>query len=275
MTAAERKGFDLGDYVEVKDRIRIFYELFGQGRLETNYTLTNEPDDKPKVICRALAYRTPDDTHPAVGHSWMYLPGTTPYTRGSEIENAETSAVGRAIGMLGILIDKSIATQNEIDNKAGGRPAEVLAEVAQASPFQSTETGVVEFAKKLPADGELRSGPSGSFLVFRFLGDDGKAILPQVAAYGPLAEALSTLRRTADFLSGTKATISGVIDRVPFGDSNRTFQRMTLSRLEKLGPDGWVIPAPELVPDLPNEDAAELESLEVPWPDIIETTSGA
>jgi len=31
----DRNRFDRGDYVEVKDRIAKFYELFGQGRLVT------------------------------------------------------------------------------------------------------------------------------------------------------------------------------------------------------------------------------------------------
>src|SRR5687768_6226740 len=105
------KKFELGDYVEVKDRIRVLYEFFPQARIETDYHLTSEPDDRPKVIARALVYRKPEDEKPAGnGTSWMYLPGKTTFTRDSEIENAETSAVGRAIGMLGILITGGMTT---------------------------------------------------------------------------------------------------------------------------------------------------------------------
>src|ERR1051326_7570968 len=115
----DRRNFDLGDYVEVKDRIKTFYELYGQGRLvaQPAQALT-APDGKQRVVVRALAYRSPDDPYPAVGQSWMELPGTTPYTRGSELENTETSAIGRAIGFLGILIDKSIASGNEVRAKS-------------------------------------------------------------------------------------------------------------------------------------------------------------
>src|SRR5687768_2837480 len=150
------KKFELGDYVEVKDRIKILYELFPQARIETDFQLTSEPDDKPKVICRAYVYRKPEDERPA-GHgtSWLYLPGATPYTRGSEIENAETSAVGRAIGMLGILIDRSIASAQEVENKRDHNPR--MGEVIPADPkpiarptHDGSLIGVAELAKDFP-----------------------------------------------------------------------------------------------------------------------------
>ena len=95
----DKKEFALGDYIEVKDRIARFYELFAGGRLvTTEVRATSEPDGKPRVWVQAAAYRTADDPHPGIGWSWLELPGATPYTRGSELENAETSAWGRAIG---------------------------------------------------------------------------------------------------------------------------------------------------------------------------------
>ena len=101
----------LADYVTVPERIKLFYELFGQGRLVTGEVrVSTEPDGKPRVMVQGLAYRTPDDPLPGVGWSWMELPGTTSFTRGSELENTETSAWGRAIGAVGIGIAKSIAS---------------------------------------------------------------------------------------------------------------------------------------------------------------------
>src|SRR5258707_481991 len=91
-------GFNLGDYVEVKDRIKLFYERFPDGSLMTDRVELWQDDGVPRVVVKALAYRTADDLHPGVGWSWLSLPGTTSYTRGSELENAETSAWGRAIG---------------------------------------------------------------------------------------------------------------------------------------------------------------------------------
>jgi hypothetical protein len=78
-----------------------------------------EIEGKRWVIGRAYAYRTPDDPRPGIGTAWEIVPGTTPFTRGSEIQNLETSAWGRAIGALGIGIDASIATIDEIQHAKG------------------------------------------------------------------------------------------------------------------------------------------------------------
>ena len=89
----------LGGYVEVKDRIRLFYEKYPEGRLVTADVRWPAPDDDmPRVAVKAYAYRDPADVHPSVGWSWMVLPGSSSFTKGSELENTETSAWGRAIG---------------------------------------------------------------------------------------------------------------------------------------------------------------------------------
>lgn len=127
MSAQPKPAF-AADYVDVKERIRLFYEKHPDGRLVTSSVHgSDEPDGTPRIWVEALAYRTPDDPLPGHGWSWMVLPGATSFTRGSEIENTETSAWGRAIGSLGIGISKSIASDDEIKGKAGEmeRPAPV------------------------------------------------------------------------------------------------------------------------------------------------------
>lgn len=49
------------------------------------------------IVYTAAAYRSPDDPRPGIGVAWEPFPGMTPYTHNSEIQNAETSAWGRAI----------------------------------------------------------------------------------------------------------------------------------------------------------------------------------
>lgn len=165
---------DRGEYIEVKERIQEFYARFPEGRLtseiwhapegsredaitsqliaitEQEYTAwEGSGDNRTKttkrrpsaaglVIVKAYAYRTPDDPLPGVGHSWMLMPGTTPYTFASELENAETSAWGRAIAACGIAISKGIASGSEIRKASGAepeptgeQPAEQPAEAAQ------------------------------------------------------------------------------------------------------------------------------------------------
>jgi hypothetical protein len=257
------KKFDLGDYVEVKDRIKVFYELFGQGRLVTaNYELTREPDDKPKVIVTAYAYRTTDDPHPGVGTSWMYLPGKTSYTLGSEIENVETSAWGRAIGALGILIDKSIASANEIADKKVEAPQVRVAEPHANEPILEgpfTATGKIVVRKSGVSDGFLRQGPDGAFFIVAFSTVEDKTI-PQVRVSGALA---ADVYDAADAkLDGLVCTLSGDLYRVPWskdGKAMPAYQRLELRRIVTAG---WTLPVPE-APSIPlfPEDEAQLDAL--------------
>ena len=66
---------------------------------------------------RGIAYRTPDDARPGIGTSSLTIPGKTPYTRDSEIENCETSAWGRALAALGFEVKRSVATADEVAAK--------------------------------------------------------------------------------------------------------------------------------------------------------------
>lgn len=184
------RKFDLGDYVEVKDRIKLFYELFGQGRLVTGEVrLSNEPDGTPRVLVQAFAYRSPEDTHPGVGWSWMELPGKTTYTRGSELENTETSAWGRAIAALGILVDKSIATAQEVDNKRGSTPPPEPAFSPPDTHDPGSLVGIVEESKDSP-DFLPRVTPEGIVVTFKLRGE-GRSGGIKVIASSPIAEALT------------------------------------------------------------------------------------
>lgn len=112
-------------YVEVKDRIAAFIAEYPQGSLQSEITHLSDT----LVVVKAWAYRTPDDARPGMGHSSLAIPGKTNFTRDAEIENAETSAWGRAIAALGFEVKKSIATTNEIQNKQqpAPKPAETKA----------------------------------------------------------------------------------------------------------------------------------------------------
>lgn len=108
------------DYIDVAERLKQFYEKYPDGRV----TRRGEPKvmelgNKTFVVYTAEAYRTPDDPKPCVGTAWEPFPGPTPFTRDSELMNAETSAWGRAIVAAGIP-SKKIASANEVANREGG-----------------------------------------------------------------------------------------------------------------------------------------------------------
>ncbi len=96
------------DYAEVNQRVLAFWELFPNGRISTEVKTTETRCD-----CRCEVYRDIADEHPAaVGHAFEERKGTINST--SYVENCETSAVGRALGMLGIGATKALASAEEV-----------------------------------------------------------------------------------------------------------------------------------------------------------------
>jgi hypothetical protein len=102
------------DYIQVNERIIAFRDRYPEGSLQGEIVELTET----RVVMKGYAYRTPDDTRPGIGHSALEIPGKTPYTRGSEIENAETSAWGRALAALGFEVKRAIASAEEVASKA-------------------------------------------------------------------------------------------------------------------------------------------------------------
>jgi hypothetical protein len=107
-------SFDLKDYVTVAERMRAFYKAYPEGSLQLEPVQITTVEGKTWAIGRAYAYRDRTDTTPGIGTAWEIIPGLTPYTRGSEIQNLETSCWGRALAAIGIGIEKGVATADEV-----------------------------------------------------------------------------------------------------------------------------------------------------------------
>jgi hypothetical protein len=128
-----KQGF-AEDYIPVNERIAAFIAQYPSGSLrplwpDEPYRVLGEGETK-WLVYAACAFRTPDDPAPGVGLAWEPVPGRTPYTRGSELMVAETSAWGRALAAIGIATNKSIASAEEVrsaqersgrSQSAGGR----------------------------------------------------------------------------------------------------------------------------------------------------------
>lgn len=201
-------SFDMKDYVEVADRIRAWYAEHPDGRIETTiHTLTDS-----LVIVRAEAYRDAVTPAAGVGHSSLAIPGKTPYTKDSELENAETSAVGRALVMAGIPA-KNVASSHEIKSKRSARstvsPSPARREDWGASPPapqsshpSSGSTGTETESGSTPAPaGSTKAAPTGGVGE----GTDGGA-----------ADVLDTSQDVADLLVAAVAkagTLANVVVR--------------------------------------------------------------
>lgn len=106
------------EYVMVKDRILDFHEKYKNGSITAD--LVSDLNSKLIVI---KAKVTPDIQNPEryfTGYSQAIV-GSKGVNETAALENAETSAVGRALAMMGIGILESVASADEM-NKASYTP---------------------------------------------------------------------------------------------------------------------------------------------------------
>ena len=99
-------------YVEVNERIKFFrqekrYDGWG---IRTEFPII----DDTQCLC-LCTITTPDGNVVAQGHAHEEK-GSSNINKTSYVENCETSAVGRALAILGIGIDTSIASANEVQD---------------------------------------------------------------------------------------------------------------------------------------------------------------
>ena len=113
---AEIKTLALGkkEYAEVAERVKAFRKLYPDGLIDTKI----EKFEDGLVIVRAEIYGHYENiphSHLATGHA-MEREGTSNINRFNALENCETSAVGRALGFLGLTGGGSIASYEEVSN---------------------------------------------------------------------------------------------------------------------------------------------------------------
>lgn len=121
----------LKDYIEVNVRIMKFYEKYPEGRILTEIVKW----ENEVIVMKATAYRDNSEVPASTGYAYE-KEGSSFINKTSALENCETSAVGRALAILGFEIKKSVASREEVAN----------AQLQQASIKQSSDGfGTVSF----------------------------------------------------------------------------------------------------------------------------------
>lgn len=90
-------GFKLDDYEPVEDRLAKFWADHPTGRVGTDLVAYSERE----YIVRAEVYRAAEDERPMASGYAQETVGSSPVNKVSALENAETSAIGRALANAG------------------------------------------------------------------------------------------------------------------------------------------------------------------------------
>lgn len=96
--------FNIADYQTVEERIHRFWELHPTGRIvtEVQYQHTSEAGRLDQIVIKASVFRSVEDEQPAAVDFAEETLGSNPVNRSSFVENASTSAIGRALATLGL-----------------------------------------------------------------------------------------------------------------------------------------------------------------------------
>ena len=146
------------EYAEVNQRVKAFRTLYPEGFITT------------EILCRegGLCIIKATVGHYADGKSVILATGTAYEKEGSSqinrtsyIENCETSAVGRALGMAGFGIDTSIASADEMNNALLQQNTNDVQKPVQAAPHvqkpvQAEQAAPYDILQESAADSELR-----------------------------------------------------------------------------------------------------------------------
>ena len=146
------------EYAEVNQRVKAFRTLYPEGFIIT------------EILCRegGLCIIKATVGHYADGKSVILATGTAYEKEGSSqinrtsyIENCETSAVGRALGMAGFGIDTSIASADEMNNALLQQNTSDVQKPVQAAPHvqkpvQAEQAAPYDILQETAADSELR-----------------------------------------------------------------------------------------------------------------------
>lgn len=134
--------FNPDEYITVHERIEKFYAKWPAGRILTS--IVEHSAETGFILMRAEVYREADEAMPAAtGHAYE-LRSAGHVQQGSYVEVCETSAVGRALALLGFEVRRGVASREEVERgarkqqaaAAAARQAEAGRQAEKAAPPQ-------------------------------------------------------------------------------------------------------------------------------------------
>ena len=141
------------EYAEVNQRIKAFRMVYPEGFIITEM-LSNQ--NGVCVFKASVGYYDEKGEPVTVGVGTAYeKEGSTFINKTSYIENCETSAVGRALGMAGFGIDTSVASYEEVQNAIANQTTERPATENQLEILRKQYTNE-NLARLLEANGLTR-----------------------------------------------------------------------------------------------------------------------
>lgn len=111
-------------YAEVNQRIKAFRQIVPNGFIETMIDERYSDDDKVTMHAEVGYYEGDKRIVLGTGTAQEYQASSF-INKTSFIENCETSAVGRALGMMAIGIDTSVASYEEVANAIENQGKEI------------------------------------------------------------------------------------------------------------------------------------------------------
>lgn len=138
-------------YVLVADRVLYFNETYDKGSIHTELV---SPYNSDLIVMKATIYpMASDELRYFTGYSQAII-GDGTVNKTAALENAETSAVGRALAMMGIGVIESIASVDEI-NKAQGSTGQRQIRYASEKQIKWLRDTAREINDQLGEDGEV------------------------------------------------------------------------------------------------------------------------
>ncbi len=153
-------AFDMSNYVDVAERIRLAMERWPDATFQNVETKVVEINGRYFVSATVELYRDPADLRPARATAWEPIPGSTPYTKDSEMMNAETSAMGRAVIAAGIP-SKKVASAEEIRNRqhVSNSPIPKVEVETQIDPWTGETVELTPAVRTINAVPQCAHGP--------------------------------------------------------------------------------------------------------------------